>query len=106
MVKTADNTKNIKGKERLRLNIFSGKKISVIFASALPVETDSFKPEKTEGLYTYYHSMIEPYVTGENGETEGYTHLESPEDFAESLNELIEHTYGRYDAVMELISEQ
>ncbi|WP_052300923.1 CotH kinase family protein [Methanoplanus limicola] len=70
------------------------------------VANDSFEPEKMEELYTRYHSMIEPYVTGENGETEGYTHLESPEDFAESLNELIEHTYSRYNAVMEFISGQ
>ncbi|UUX93357.1 hypothetical protein [Methanoplanus endosymbiosus] len=84
----------------------SGKKISVLFASALPVATNSFEPEKTEGLYTRYHSMIEPYVTGTEGETEGYTHLESPEDFTSSPNESTEYTYSRYGAVMEFISGQ
>lgn len=70
------------------------------------VATESFEPQKMEELYTRYHSMIEPYVTGTEGETEGYSHLNSPNDFTESLDELIDHSYSRNNAVMAFISEK
>jgi spore coat protein H len=68
------------------------------------VET-SFDPSKMEETYRYYHSLIEPYVTGSNGEIAGYTHLDDPENFDTALDELIEHVYARKEAVMEFLSE-
>lgn len=68
------------------------------------VVTTSFEPTKMEETYRYYHALIEPYVTGSEGEQAGYTHLKSAEAFETSLDALIEHAYGRHDAVMEYLS--
>jgi len=68
------------------------------------VATTVFEPEAMEEVYRFNHDLISPYVTGAEGETEGYTNLKSPAEFDASLNELIEHTYSRYDAVMEFLS--
>ena len=68
------------------------------------VVTTSFEPTKMEETYRYYHALIEPYVTGSGGEQAGYTHLKSAEAFETSLDALIEHAYGRHDAVMEYLS--
>lgn len=68
------------------------------------VVTTSFEPAKMEETYRYYHALIEPYVTGPEGEQPGYTHLKSVEAFETSLDALIEHAYGRRDAVVEYLS--
>jgi spore coat protein CotH len=68
------------------------------------VVTTSFEPTKREETYRYYHALIEPYVTGPEGEQAGYTHLKSAEAFETSLDALIEHAYGRHDAVTEYLS--
>ena len=68
------------------------------------VATTSFEPAKMEEIYRYYHSLIEPYVTGPEGEQSGYTHLDSPEGFDTALDDLIAHAYSRYDAVVEYLS--
>lgn len=68
------------------------------------VVTTSFEPSKMEEIYRTCHELIEPYVTGSNGEQAGYTHLDDPEDFDEALDELITHVNSRYDAVMEFLS--
>jgi len=68
------------------------------------VVTTSFEPEKMEETYRYYHSLIEPYVTGAEGERAECTHLNSPEDFDTALDELITHVNSRYEAVMEFLS--
>lgn len=71
----------------------------------LMVVDTSFEPSKMEEIYRYYHSLIESYVTGVNGEIAGYTHLEDPENFDTALDELIDHVYARKEAVMEFLSE-
>ncbi len=68
------------------------------------VATTSFEPAKMEEIYRYYHSLIEPYVTGPEGEQAGYTHLDNPSDFNTALDELITHVNSRYEAVMEFLS--
>lgn len=68
------------------------------------VVTTSFEPTKMEETYRYYHALIEPYVTGPEGEQPGYTHLKSGEAFEASLDTLIEHAYDRRDAVVDNLS--
>ena len=70
------------------------------------VVTTSFEPTKMEEVYRYYHALIEPYVTGPDGEQAGYTHLKSAEAFDISLDALIEHAYDRHDAVMDYLSTE
>jgi hypothetical protein len=45
----------------------------------------------------YYHDLIRPYVTGENGEQSGYTFINSPQDFENSVAALIAHVQERYN---------
>ncbi len=68
------------------------------------VVTTSFEPTAMEETYRYYHALIEPYVTGPEGEVAEHTHLDSPEDFDTALDELVSHVHDRYDAVMEFLS--
>lgn len=68
------------------------------------VVTTSFEPSKTEETYRYYHALIEPYVTGSEGEQAGYTNLKSAGSFDASLNDLIDHVNSRYEAVMAFLS--
>lgn len=68
------------------------------------VASTSFEPSKMEDIYRYYHSLIEPYVTGPEGELSGYTHLGNPTDFDTALDELITHVNSRYVAVWEFLS--
>ena len=70
------------------------------------VVTTSFEPTDMEETYRYYHALIEPYVTGPDGEQAGYTHLRSAEAFEASLDALIEHVYDRHDAVMDYLSTE
>lgn len=58
----------------------------------------AFSPQRMLDIYTTYHNLIQPYVTGANAEQPGYTHLQSAEAFDQSLDELIEHVKNRYTA--------
>ena len=57
-----------------------------------------FSPQRMPYIYTTYHNLIQPYVTGANAEQPGYTHLQSAEAFDQSLDELIAHVKSRYTA--------
>lgn len=66
----------------------------------------AFEPSKMEATYVALHELIAPYVVGENGETEGYTLLSSPDDFEASVDELIDHVNQRYTAAQEYVASQ
>ncbi len=68
------------------------------------VVTTAFAPSKMQETYQYYHELIEPYVTGAEGEQEGYTNLNSPETFDSSLQQLGEHVESRYDACLAFLA--
>jgi spore coat protein H len=70
------------------------------------VSNGAFEPAKMEATYQAMHDMIEPYVVGENGEQEGYTFLNSPEDFETALTSLIEHVNQRYATAQEYVNSQ
>ncbi|MDE4907697.1 CotH kinase family protein [Methanogenium marinum] len=70
------------------------------------VVTTVFEPEAMEEVYQFNHDLISPYVTGAEGETDGYTNLKSTAEFDASESELIEHVNSRYDAVMTYLSTQ
>ena len=65
----------------------------------------AFEPEAMAATYTELHELIAPYVTGENGEIEGYTNLSSAEAFDTSLSELIDHATARSEAVAAYLAE-
>ncbi len=60
-------------------------------------------PEKLTATYQRYHDLIAPYVEKENT---GYTQLSSPDEFDQALNELIQHTQERYEAVKTFLASQ
>jgi spore coat protein H len=64
------------------------------------VAAGAFEPTKMAETYQYYHDLIAPYVTGENGEQAGHTHLSSPDAFDTALQTLIDHAQARYDEAM------
>jgi hypothetical protein len=68
--------------------------------------TTTFAPDRMTEIIEANHDLIASSVTGVDGETDGYTNLSSPEAFDASVDELIEHVTGRYDAVMEYLSTQ
>jgi hypothetical protein len=59
------------------------------------VET-AFVPEEMAEIYQYYHDLIAPSVLAE---TEDATMLSSETAFENSVQELIDHTYVRYETV-------
>jgi spore coat protein H len=69
------------------------------------VAAGAFEPSKMAETYQTYHDLIAPYVTGENGEQAGYTHLSSPDAFDTALQTLIDHAQARYDAAMAYVAE-
>jgi hypothetical protein len=59
------------------------------------VET-AFVPEEMAEIYQYYHDLIAPFVLAE---TDDATMLSSETAFKNSVQELIDHTYVRYETV-------
>jgi spore coat protein H len=59
------------------------------------VVTTSFEPTSMATTYQTWHDMIEPYVTGTDGEQSGYSFLDSDADFTNGLQDLIDHAEER-----------
>lgn len=57
--------------------------------------TSVFTTSNLNTRITNYHNMIQPYVTGTEGETSGYTSLTSPTDFDNSLSDLLNYIATR-----------
>jgi len=62
---------------------------------AADVVDGPFEPSKMIARYCYLHGLIEPYVTGADGENSGYTFLSSSMDFYSALDDLIAHVQER-----------
>lgn len=54
-----------------------------------------FEPSKMIARYRYLHDLIQPYVTGIDGEIDGYSFLNSSADFDSQLDYLIAHVQER-----------
>ncbi|MBN1667081.1 MAG: CotH kinase family protein, partial [Anaerolineales bacterium] len=59
---------------------------------------DVFVPAALSARYQALHDLIQPYVTGAQGEIEGHTHLRSAQAFEQGLADLISHAESRYQA--------
>lgn len=58
-----------------------------------------FLPSKMQTQYTNWHNMIQPYITGSEGESiPVYSFMNSYSDFDNSLPTLIQHCQDRYTA--------
>lgn len=55
---------------------------------------NAFEPTAMQAKYDYYHNLIEPYVTGADGESSDYTYTSSSE-FISGLSELKSHVTTR-----------
>ena len=66
----------------------------------------AFDPDKMAETFQYYHKLIQPYVTGKNGEQSGYTFIKSPQAFNSSVAALITHVQQRYEAAQAYLSNQ
>ena len=62
-----------------------------------------FSPERMVPIYEAASTLIEPYVIGDNGETNGYTFLSSSGSFSAATEYLIEHVSERQAAVLSLV---
>ena len=65
----------------------------------------AFEPQTVIEELTQLHTLIEPYVVGENGEVQGYTNLKSEQDFYNGLEELIAHVNQRYEAAKQFLAD-
>lgn len=70
------------------------------------ISEGAFAPTPMAETYTRLHTLIAPYVVGENGEQPRYTNLSSPEAFAQSLDSLIAHAQSRYEATQAFLAER
>ena len=61
-----------------------------------------FDPETMAETYAYYHDLIAPYALAETDEA---TMLDSAAAFESSLDELTNHAYERYQAVIQYLSK-
>ena len=66
----------------------------------------AFEPTEMAATYTRLHALIEPYVTGADGEIAGYTLLTSPGAFDTQLDYLIQHARTRYNDAMAYVASQ
>jgi hypothetical protein len=55
-----------------------------------------FEPDGMVEEYRRLHELIQPWVTGAEGEVEGCTHLSSPRQFDGALEALVEHVHSRH----------
>ncbi len=62
-----------------------------------------YNPAAMEPVYQEAHDLIASYVTGEEGEQPGYTHLENESDFTDSVPLLNGYVDFRYQDVQDLV---
>jgi len=65
-----------------------------------------FDPATVTARYQELHDLIQPYVTGEQGENPGYTLLSSPDAFDTALSALVAHANQRYQDVNAFLNAQ
>jgi len=56
---------------------------------------NNFEPDKMTAIYTENHNLIQEYVSGDSGEIEGFTFLNSNSEFDEQYNYLLNHVVNR-----------
>ncbi len=67
---------------------------------------EAFAPSRMQPIYQATHALIEPNVTGDDGEQPGYTFLVQDADFMVELGFLENHVQERYDETTELLSNE
>lgn len=65
-----------------------------------------FAPGSVEDQLTAEHSLITPYVVGDEGEVGGYTLIQDPARFSSALDKLLSHVSGRRVAAAEVLSRR
>lgn len=65
-----------------------------------------FEPYRMVEEYHRLHEMIRPWVTGEGGEVEGFTHLSSSGQFDGALEVLIEHVHSRHAEAIDFLDDR
>jgi hypothetical protein len=68
--------------------------------------SEVFVPEELVETYDELHDLIQPYVTGSQGEQAGYTFLNSPAQFDQAFASLVTHAYDRYQAAWTYIRSE
>lgn len=58
-----------------------------------------FNSTQMSSVYNNYYSQIEQYVTGTDGEIDGYSYVNSSANFSNALNDLLSHVTERYNIV-------
>lgn len=68
---------------------------SIYISYVADVINGPFEPSKMIARYRYLHGLVQPYVTGADGEQNGYTFLWSSAEFDSALDYLITHVQER-----------
>jgi spore coat protein CotH len=63
-----------------------------------------FDPAGMAARYQATRDLIQPFVTGADGEQSGYTFLRSPGDFDSAISTLISHANARYEAAQSFVA--
>jgi spore coat protein H len=66
----------------------------------------AFNPADIKEKYQYYHNLIQPYVTGAEGEVSGYTFLRSSSEFVNALTTQMNHVDTRFNVTSSYLSTQ
>ena len=66
----------------------------------------AFKPADIKVKYQYFYDLIQPYVTGANGEVSGYTFLSSSSAFSTALTTQKNHVDSRFSATTSYLATQ
>ncbi|MCP4569252.1 MAG: spore coat protein [FCB group bacterium] len=76
-----------------------------VYASHVRSTIDEvFEPSRMTTKYQSWHNLIQPYVTGDEGELTGYTFLQTASDFESDLGFLLDHVSQRNIAAEEYLS--
>jgi len=63
----------------------------------------AFFPQTIITRFQELHDLIQPYVIGSQGESNAYSNISSESAFENSLQTLIQHVNGRYQAALEFV---
>ena len=66
----------------------------------------AFIPVDIKAKYQYYYDLIQPYVTGADGEVSGYTFLKASSDFSNALTTQKNHVDTRFNATTSYLATQ
>ncbi len=79
---------------------------AIYYANVEQVAGGAFAEAQVQAQFKAAHALIAPYVVGDEGEQQGYSHLRNAGDFEKELDRLLEHVTSRHAAVREVLGRK